>query len=46
MNCKDLNNEMLEVIRKCCSTEQDKEDAEEYFGSTTVSEMVDEALED
>lgn len=46
MNYRDLNDEIIEVIRRCCSTKEDEDDAKEYFGDTTISEMIDEALKD
>ena len=45
MNHKDLEDELIEVIRRCCSTEEDQEKARAYFYSVLVNDLIDEALE-
>ena len=46
MNHTDLEDEFIEIIRKCCSTEDDKEKAKKYFYSVLVNDLIDEALKD
>ena len=46
MDYKDLEDEFVEAIQRCCSTEEDKEKAIAYFKGCTVRELIEEALED
>ncbi|MHC4604631.1 MAG: hypothetical protein ACYS6W_15030 [Planctomycetota bacterium] len=46
MDYRDLEDEIVDAIQRCCITDEDKEKAKEYFADTLVSKMIDEALED
>lgn len=42
----DLEDDLLETIRRCCGTEKDKQEALRYFQGITVNKMIEEALEE
>jgi len=46
VNHIDLENEIIEAIQRCCSTEEDKEKAKRYFYNILVNDVIDEALEE
>ena len=45
MDHKDLRNEIVEAIQRCCPTEIDIEKAKRSFYSVLVNDLIDEAQE-
>jgi hypothetical protein len=41
---RDLEDDLVETIRQCCTTEQDKKEALRYFQGVSVVGMIEEAL--
>ena len=46
MDHKNLEDELHKAIQRCCSTDEDKEEALKYFHGCTVCEIINEALEE
>ena len=39
VNMAELQDELIEVIERNCNTEEEREDAREYFDGTTVDDL-------
>ena len=45
MDHKDLEDELISAIQRCCKTKEDEEKAIKYFRGCTIKELIEEALE-
>lgn len=45
MDYTNLEDEMVEAIQRCCSTDSDKENALRYFKDCLINDLINEALE-
>jgi len=46
MDWNDLEDELIETIRRCCISDEDIANAKRYFNQVSVNQIIDQALEE